>query len=134
MTIYGTSFYSATVAKIQGVSTPLTTTVLSPTALLAVVPASLLIASGTLQFIAGKSATGRRFRCLRPIAVTSAPTIAGVFNAASYFSATISPGELVTIFGTNIGPAIPASMTISGGFVSTSLNACPSPSMVRLPR
>jgi uncharacterized protein (TIGR03437 family) len=45
-----------------------------------------------------------------------------LFNAASYATGTVSPGELVTIFGTNIGPSIPASMTITGGYVDTMLS------------
>jgi uncharacterized protein (TIGR03437 family) len=39
------------------------------------------------------------------------PTIKGVTNAASYTAGAVSPGELVTIFGTNIGPAAAASAT-----------------------
>jgi len=37
------------------------------------------------------------------------PTIKSVTNAASYANGSVSPGELVTLFGTAIGPAIPAS-------------------------
>jgi uncharacterized protein (TIGR03437 family) len=37
------------------------------------------------------------------------PTIQGVTNAASYATGAVSPGELVTIFGTAIGPAGAAS-------------------------
>ncbi len=48
------------------------------------------------------------------------PTIFGVFNAASYASGTVSPGELVTMFGENIGPPIPATMSPSyAGYVTT---------------
>jgi uncharacterized protein (TIGR03437 family) len=39
------------------------------------------------------------------------PTIQGVTNAASYATGAVSPGELVTIFGTAIGPAAAASAT-----------------------
>jgi len=39
------------------------------------------------------------------------PTISAVTNAASYANGAVSPGELVTIFGTNIGPATAASAT-----------------------
>jgi uncharacterized protein (TIGR03437 family) len=39
------------------------------------------------------------------------PTIMGVTNAASYATGAVSPGELVTIFGTAIGPATAASAT-----------------------
>jgi uncharacterized protein (TIGR03437 family) len=44
---------------------------------------------------------------------------AGVTNAASYASGTVSPGEIVTVFGTNLGPALPAGATLDGnGLVS----------------
>jgi uncharacterized protein (TIGR03437 family) len=39
------------------------------------------------------------------------PTIDGVTNAASYATGAVSPGELVTLFGTAIGPATAASAT-----------------------
>jgi uncharacterized protein (TIGR03437 family) len=39
------------------------------------------------------------------------PTINGATNAASYATGAVSPGELVTIFGTNIGPSAAASAT-----------------------
>jgi uncharacterized protein (TIGR03437 family) len=121
MTIFGTGFYSATVVKVQGVATPLVSTVVSPTAMLAVVPSSMLTASGFLTIIVENPPPGGD-SAPDQIAVTNAPTIAGVFNAASYSSATVSPGELVTIFGSNIGPPIPASMTITNGFVDTALS------------
>jgi uncharacterized protein (TIGR03437 family) len=41
------------------------------------------------------------------------PTIAAVVNAASYvYPSAVSPGEIVTIFGTNIGPATPAGLAL----------------------
>jgi len=43
---------------------------------------------------------------------TSDPTIVSVVNAASYTDGPISPGEMVTIFGTGIGPAKPAYATM----------------------
>ena len=50
-----------------------------------------------------------RIRVLTPAAATpQTPTIVRVVNAASYADGPISPGELVTIFGTGIGPATPA--------------------------
>jgi hypothetical protein len=33
------------------------------------------------------------------------PVIVGVVNAASYLAGGISPGEIVTVFGTALGPA-----------------------------
>ena len=51
--------------------------------------------------------------CIRILTPAAAPlpTIKGVTNAASYAIGSVSPGELVTVFGTNIGPAAAASAT-----------------------
>jgi uncharacterized protein (TIGR03437 family) len=120
ITIRGTSFYSATVVAVQGVPATLATTVLSPTALLAVVPASLLTEGGVLDVVVENPSPGGA-SAAQPVTVANVPTIYGVFSAASYASATVSPGELVTMFGANIGPAIPATLSIVGGYVSTTL-------------
>lgn len=58
ITIRGTSFYSGTLAEVQGVATPLVTAVLSPSALLAVVPAVLLTGGGVLNVVAVNPAPG----------------------------------------------------------------------------
>ncbi len=120
LTIRGINFYSATVAKIQGVTTPLTATLLSPTAMLAVVPAAQLLAAGTLNVIVSNPAPGGDSAPV-PVPVGNVPSIQAVGNVASYGAAAVSPGELVTIFGSNIGPATPASMTVTNGFVDTTL-------------
>lgn len=55
---------------------------------------------------------------------TSVVAIAAVESAASYASDTISPGELVTVFGMNLGPAAGAGLQLdSSGQVATSLAA-----------
>ena len=121
LTIRGTSFYSATLAEIQGVTAPLVTTVVSPTALLAIVPASMLTTAGALNVeVVNPAPGGPSTVTSEPVANT--PTIFGVFSAASYASATISPGELVTLFGTNIGPATAAGMATNAGYVDTTLS------------
>lgn len=120
ITIRGTNFYTLTVAKIQGVTAPLATTVLSPTALLAVVPASALAAAATLSVIASNPAPGGNSTA-STIAVANVPAIQAVANVASYATTSLSPGELATIFGSNVGPTAPTSMTVANGFVTTSL-------------
>jgi uncharacterized protein (TIGR03437 family) len=50
----------------------------------------------------------------------TAPVIHSVKNAASYVGGVVSPGEMVVIYGTGLGPAQLAGMTVnSSGFVST---------------
>jgi uncharacterized protein (TIGR03437 family) len=54
-----------------------------------------------------------RIRVLTPAAVTDrTPTIVSMMNAASYSDGPISPGEMVTILGTGIGPATAAYATV----------------------
>lgn len=45
--------------------------------------------------------------------MTITPTISAVTNAASFLAGPVSPGELVTLFGSNIGPVEPAGITLS---------------------
>jgi uncharacterized protein (TIGR03437 family) len=53
---------------------------------------------------------------------TSAPVISAVLNAGSYSNAGVSPGEMVSIFGTAIGPADALYLTLDAtGKVATSL-------------
>jgi uncharacterized protein (TIGR03437 family) len=53
---------------------------------------------------------------------TPAPVITSLGNSASYAQDAISPGELISIFGTNLGPASGAGLTLdSNGLVATSL-------------
>lgn len=123
ITLRGTNFYSASVVAVQigANTTSLTTTVISDSALEAVVPASMLTASGNLNIIVENPQPGGN-SAATAISVANAPVIYGIFNAASYASATVSPGELITIFGSNVGPTTAATMSISNGYVTTSLS------------
>jgi uncharacterized protein (TIGR03437 family) len=57
------------------------------------------------------------------LVIGAAPLIALV-NAASGLSAPVSPGEIVSIFGSNIGPSTAAGLTLtSAGAVSTTLGS-----------
>ena len=50
------------------------------------------------------------------------PAIGAVVNAASYFPDAVSPGELVALFGSNLGPANPVGPQLDpSGLVATSL-------------
>ncbi len=54
---------------------------------------------------------------------TSTPLITGVINAASGATGSVAPGEAISIFGTNLGPATSASFALpaEGGTVATTL-------------
>ena len=124
VTITGTGFYTATVAMVQGVATPLATTVFkdSSTLLQAVIPASLLTSAGTLNVLVTNPAPGGNSAGTVPVTVGNAASILGIVNAASFTSGSVSPGEIVTVFGDNIGPGNPAPLTIANGFVNTTLS------------
>jgi uncharacterized protein (TIGR03437 family) len=123
ITVRGSNFYSASLAAVQiGMNNAaLTTTVISSSTLEAVVPASMLTTSGTLNIIVENPQPGGN-SAATALAVASAPVILGIFSSASYASASVSPGELITIFGTNIGPTTAATMSISNGYVTTTLS------------
>jgi uncharacterized protein (TIGR03437 family) len=129
ITIYGTNFYSATIAKITGVAAPLVTTSdkESSTFLTAVIPASLLTAPATLKVLVSNPAPGGDSLTTVNVLVANTAAIGAIVNAASYASGTatapdigtVSPGELVTIFGTNLAPTTPELMSVTAGFVDT---------------
>jgi uncharacterized protein (TIGR03437 family) len=53
---------------------------------------------------------------------TPVPVITSFGNSANYVQDAISPGELISIFGTNLGPSSGASLTLdANGLVATSL-------------
>ncbi len=57
-------------------------------------------------------------------AAATGPTVGGVANSASYSTAAYSPGEIVTIFGTNMGPsaAVTAQIDSRTGRLATILS------------
>jgi len=48
---------------------------------------------------------------------------AAVVNSASFVAGSIAPGELISIFGQNLGPATPQSLQLANGNVTTSWEA-----------
>lgn len=51
----------------------------------------------------------------------SAPAVTSIVNGASFLPEAVSPGELVTIFGTNLGPTPGINFTPDNGHVDTTL-------------
>jgi uncharacterized protein (TIGR03437 family) len=110
------------VAKVVGVTSNLTTTVLGSGALLAVVPASLLNTAGSLNIIVSNPAPGGDSTPLT-LSVGNAPVIGGVVNAASLQVGSFSPGAMITFFGQDIGPSSPLTLADAdnNGYVDTTL-------------
>jgi uncharacterized protein (TIGR03437 family) len=49
-------------------------------------------------------------------------TAASVVNSASFVGGSVAPGELISIFGSNLGPGTPQGPQVSGGVLTTSLS------------
>lgn len=49
------------------------------------------------------------------------PSISQVLNSASFVGAPMSPGEMITVLGSNFGPAVSTAASVSGDGVQTSL-------------
>ncbi len=64
--------------------------------------------NGTITVTGANGAQGVSIVSVALAVTAPPPTINGVTNAASYATGAISPGELITIFGTAIGPPTPA--------------------------
>ena len=106
ITIVGQNFFVGTSQAYAG-TTALTTTVVSPTAMLATIPASLLTTPNASLAITVVTQTAADPSPAQPFRVYGAgPQVFAVADAASYSVKGISPGEIVTIFGVGLGPAL----------------------------
>lgn len=103
VTLSGSNFYSGTMVKAG--STTLQASLLGTTVLQAVIPASLLGASGTLALTVsnpdpgGGTSTAQNFLVYSP-----GPRITGVTNGASFQAGMAAPCEFINIFGSGLGP------------------------------
>lgn len=120
VTVTGTGFYSGTTVVAATSPTPLKTTYVNPTTLLAVLPSTDLAAAGPLNIEAVNPAPGGTSNPA-VFTVSATPVVQAVVSAASYAAGAVSPGEFVTLFGTGIGPATPAGMVVSSGYASTTV-------------
>ena len=136
ITITGTNFTAASTA-ISG-TTPLTpATVVNSTTMLATVPATLMAAPGNLPIkiqtpTAASASAPVNFIVYDP----TVPQVWAVVDSASYASGTVSPGEIITIYGAGLGPAgvtsfsgtpVPISLGVAGANTSVIIdgNAAP---------
>jgi len=105
ITVTGTNFFSGTTIKAG--STTLSSTLLGPDAMTAVIPSTLLAAAGTLSIVANNTGTGggdstpaKDFTVHAP-----GPNVTAVVNAASFVGGSVAPGEMVVLFGRSLGPS-----------------------------
>ncbi len=120
ITVTGTGYYSGTTVVAATSPTPLKTTYVNPTTLLAVLPFTDLASAGPLNIQAVNPAPGGTSNTA-VFTVSATPVVQAVVSAASYAAGAVSPGEFVTLFGAGIGPAAPAGMVVSGGYAATTV-------------
>jgi uncharacterized protein (TIGR03437 family) len=137
VTITGANFTSASTAaaSIGTVApTPLTKiTVVNSTTMIGTIPATLLAANGTMQIVVTTpTATGPSTSANFTVYDPATPQVWAVVNSASYNQGTVSPGEIVTIYGVGLGPntitpfsAAPLPATLAN--TSVTVNALPCP-------
>ncbi|MEO8595087.1 MAG: IPT/TIG domain-containing protein [Candidatus Solibacter sp.] len=103
VTLTGSNFFPTSTAAV-GV-TPLATSVLSPTTMLATIPANLMATAGNLSVVVSTPTAASSSAPATFVVYGPEPLIWAVTNCASYSASTISPGGIITIYGINLGPA-----------------------------
>jgi uncharacterized protein (TIGR03437 family) len=120
VTITGTGFYKGTTAIAASSPTPLKTTFVNSTTLVAVLPASDQASAGPINVQAVNPAPGGD-SLASVFTVSATPVVQAIVSAASYAAGGVSPGEFVTLFGTGIGPPTPAGMSVIAGYATLAL-------------
>ena len=120
VTLTGTNFFPTSSAAIG--TTTLTTTVLSPTTMLATIPNTLMTAAGNLSIVVSTPTAASPSAAATFVVYGPGPQIWTVANAASYTTSTISPGGIITIYGIGLGPATLTSFS-GASPIATSLPA-----------
>jgi uncharacterized protein (TIGR03437 family) len=71
--------------------------------------------NGTIEISAAGASNGPQYLGVTLTVATPTPTISAVVNAASYQASAFSPGSLVSVMGSGLGPATGVSAQASGG-------------------
>jgi uncharacterized protein (TIGR03437 family) len=122
ITLTGSNFFSGTIVRAD--LTTLSATLIGPNVMTAVIPSTLLASAGTMSIVATNSGPGGGDSAAQTFTVAStAPTINAVVNAASFLSGAVAPGEMVSIFGSGLGPETLTTFTppSGGGTIATTL-------------
>jgi uncharacterized protein (TIGR03437 family) len=122
VTITGTGFYKGTTASAASSPTFLQTTFVNPTKLSVELPASAMASAGPINVQALNPPPGGN-SVASVFTVSATPVVQAILSAASYAATGVSPGEFVTLFGTGIGPATPAGMSVIAGYATLILQS-----------
>jgi uncharacterized protein (TIGR03437 family) len=76
---------------------------------------NLATRTGNIHVTPAGTVGGLLFTITQPAAGPPAPVVTAVGNAASYAASAVSPGEIVAIFGSNMGPASLTLFQLTGG-------------------
>lgn len=114
VTVTGSNFFSTSVASVGAVKLA-APNLISSNAMMVTIPATLMTAAGNLPITittptaASASATtlASTFKVYLP-----GPQVLAVTDGASYAAGTISPGEIITIYGLGLGPANLSVLTV----------------------
>lgn len=134
VTITGTNFTSSSTA-LSGTTALTPVTVINSTTMLATIPVALLTAAGNLPIqiqtpTAASLSAPVNFTVYNPVV----PQVWAVVDSASYASGTVSPGEIITIYGAGLGPAgvtsysgaqLPSSLGAGGANTSVTIDGNP---------
>ncbi len=103
VTLTGANFFSGSVVKAGAAN--LVSTVLGDSAATAVIPAELLATFGAVGLVVSNPGTGGGDSQSVTLVVDAAvPSVAALVNGASFVDGPVAPGEMVTLFGTRLGP------------------------------
>ncbi len=121
VTISGSGFASGALVQFSGSNATLPTAFVEANTLRVVVSKGLAVMAATYTLVVVNPQSAQS----QPLQVTIGnpiPAISALTNAASYASGGVAPGEIISVFGTGLGPlaGVPLSLT-STGLVSTTL-------------
>ncbi len=103
VTLTGANFFSGSVVK-AGAAT-LIASVLGDSAATAVIPAELMATFGAVGLVVSNPGTGGGDSQSVTLVIDAAvPSVAALVNGASFLDGPVAPGEMVTLFGTRLGP------------------------------
>jgi uncharacterized protein (TIGR03437 family) len=104
VTLTGTLFYPGSTVRVNGIIV-LRPVVIGSTAMTVVMPAALLGAAQTFSVTVVNPSPGGGTSLPKLFQVMAAtPRIAAIVDAASYLLRPLAPGQLVTLFGSTLGP------------------------------